>query len=158
MMRFWKRFIRLVIKGIEGRFMISKDYRRKLMERLEKTSSLIGKEIPDLILINGEELKLSNTVLSLIKKDEPSKEDIKISNDLRILLLKKEEEDEIKLKNLDLTKQEANGLYEEILGLKRAIFSLEGVGKEKKDDIKNLYQAIDVEDMKRWGDFLKKVR
>ena len=69
--------------------MISGDYRRKLIERLEKTSSLIGKEI---------------------------------------------------------------------LGLKRAIFSLEGVGKEKKDDIKNLYQVNGVEDMKRWIGFLKKVR
>ena len=137
--------------------MISEKDKKELIEKLNKPFSLIGKEIPDKMSINGEELELSNIVLNLIRKRVLSEEEIKIVHDLKKILLKKELDDEKNLKDSNLTEEEAKNLYEGILGIKRAILALEGAGKEKKN-LKNTYKSDDVEDMKRWIEFLKKVR
>ena len=137
--------------------MISEKDKKILIEKLNKSFSTVGKEIPDLLVIDGEKLELSNIILNLIKKTEITKEDLKIKSNLHKLLVKKEENNENILKNKDLTNEEAENIYEETLGIKRAILALEGVGKEK-EDLKNAYRDDGVEDMKRWIDFLKKVK
>ncbi|MDY6964787.1 MAG: DUF5788 family protein [Halobacteriota archaeon] len=137
--------------------MISEKDKKDLIEKLSKPSSLVGKDIPDEIFLDDEKLELSGIVLDLIKKEVVSDYDLKFARELKRKLLKKQADEETYLKDSDLTEEEANILYEEILGIKRAILALEGVGKEAKD-LKNVYQSDDIEDMKRWIKFLKKVR
>ncbi|MDY6959682.1 MAG: DUF5788 family protein [Halobacteriota archaeon] len=137
--------------------MISEEDRNELIEKLKKSFSIVGREIPDEIYINGEELELSTIILNLIKKDELTEEDIKLKRYLKKLLIFKESNNEEKLKKEDLTEVEAEDLYDETLGIKRAILALEGIGKER-EDIKDAYRGESIEDMKRWIGFLKRVK
>ena len=144
------------VKSRKGK--ISEEDRRKLIDKLNKPFSIVGKDIPDQIYIDGKNLDLNNIVLDLIKRKNQSEEDIKITLNLKKMLFLKQKEDETDLENSDLTEGEANILYEEILGIKRAILALEDVGKKDNEDLKNFYRTNEVEDIKRWVKYLKKFR
>lgn len=134
--------------------------RNKLLWSLRSDFVWAGKKIPESVEIDGEEYRLRDMARELggrelLSPDETAK--------IRALIPKLKEKakiDEELLETEELTKTEAEALYEEATGLLRAEMELkdklEKKGGEKSvDEFKRMLNTQKMVDEKRWQELIK---
>ena len=122
----------------------------------------LGKIIPYEVELKGKKCRLHEQVWELANKEPLSEADKNQIDECIALISEKEEEDEQKLKESSLTKEEARKLFKETAGLLRAITELKdlqsGDSCENQEQFQRLLNQNKVEDAKRWVKFLKEAR
>ncbi|WP_440951709.1 DUF5788 family protein [Methanococcoides sp. FTZ1] len=136
--------------------------RKKLFARLHHHLFWAGQLIPYEIEIDGEKIELHELVWQLLNKKELSDTDHDHIDHLISLLSKREKQDEAKLKEMDLTPQEATVLFDETAALLRTIMDLKeiesGEDKDRRGRFDHRTVQKRVDDAKNWANFLKDVK
>ena len=157
-----------MFKGEKDAEKINEEYigyeeRNKLLWSLKSEFAWEGKKIPESVEIEGQEYKLKDLIRNLGETEliDPVKAaEIK---DLIPKLNEKAKADEELLETEELTKKEAEMLYEEAAGLIRAAMELkdklEGKDGEKgPDEYKKMLKTQKVLDEKGWQNLLKSLK
>lgn len=137
--------------------------RNKLLWSLRSDFAWAGKKIPESLEIEGEEYRLRDMVRELGEKERLNPDE---AANIRALIPKLKERakaDEELLETEELTKAEAETLYEEAAGLLRAAMELkdklEGKGGEKgADEFKKMLNTQRVVDEKGFQQLLKSLK
>jgi hypothetical protein len=122
-----------------------------------------GKKIPESVEIEGQEYKLRDLIRKLGETEVLDPDE---AADVRALIPKLREKakaDEELLETEELTKKEAEMLYEEAAGLMRAAMELkdklEGKdGKKGPDEFKKMLNTQKLLDEKGWQDLIKSLK
>jgi hypothetical protein len=154
-----------MFKGEKNTEKIDEEYigyeeRNKLLWSLKSEFSWEGKKIPESVEIEGQEYKLKDLIRNLGETELIDPDEAAEIKDLIPKLNEKAEVDEELLETEELTKKEAETLYEEAAGLKRAVMELkdklEGKGGEKgPEEFKKMLKTQKLMDEKNWQDFIK---
>ncbi|AKB76308.1 hypothetical protein MSLAZ_3047 [Methanosarcina lacustris Z-7289] len=137
--------------------------RNKLLWSLRSDFAWAGKKIPESVEIEGEEYRLRDMVRELGEKERLNPDE---AANIRALIPKLKERakaDEELLETEELTKAEAETLYEEAAGLLRVAMELkdklEGKGGEKgADEFKKMLNIQRVVDEKGFQQLLKRLK
>lgn len=137
--------------------------RNKLLWSLRSDFAWTGKRVPESVEIDGREYKLRDMVRELSEKESL---DTDKAAEIRALIPKlkdKAKVDEELLETEELTKTEAEDLYEEATGLLRASMELkdklEGKGGEKSvDEFKRMLNTQKIVDEKRFQELIKSLK
>jgi hypothetical protein len=137
--------------------------RNKLLWSLRSDFAWAGKKIPESVEIDGREYRLRDLVQELSEKESF---DTNKAAEIRALIPKlneKSKADEELLETEELTKSEAEAIYEEATGLLRASMELkdklEGKGGEKSvDEFKRMLNTQKVVDEKRFQELIKSLK
>ncbi len=137
---------------------ISEEERERLISELHRFLVWVGEQLPDIVEVNGETVKLRDLVWRCIHKKQPSMQEKERIMDLIRILETKEKYDEEALRRANLTREEAKRLYHESAAFIRAIMDLREceAGRIKlKESSEEIRQKIN--DARKWLDFLKNV-
>ncbi|MCQ1535057.1 hypothetical protein FTO70_05015 [Methanosarcina sp. KYL-1] len=142
---------------------ISTPERNKLLWSLRSDFAWAGKKIPESIEIDGKEYRLRDMVRTFGDKEFHEPEETAELKALIPKLRERAKADEEMLEVEELTKAEAESLYEEAVGLLRAAMELkdrlEGKGGERAaDDLKRMLNAQKVSDEKRFQELIKSLK
>jgi hypothetical protein len=137
--------------------------RNKLLWSLRSDFAWAGKKIPESVEIDGHECRLRGLVRELSKKESLDTDKAAEIRTLIPKLKEKSKADEELLETEELTKAEAEALYEEATGLLRASMELkdrlEGKGGGKSaDEFKRMLNAQKVIDEKRFQELIKSLK
>lgn len=146
-----------------GEEYIGYEERNKFLWSLRSEFAWEGKKVPESVEIEGQEYKLRDLVRKLAEKEMLDPEEAAKIRALIPKLSEKAEVDEELLETEELTKKEAEMLYEEAAGLKRAAMELkdklEGKGGEKgPEEFKKMLKTQKLLDEKGWQDFIKSLK
>ena len=142
---------------------IGYEERNKFLWSLRSEFAWEGKKIPESVEIEGQEYKLIDLVR---KMGETKVVDPDEAADIRALIPKLNEKAKANEELLDteeLTRKEAEMLYEEAAGLMRAAMELkdklEGKDGEKgSEEFKKMLKTQKLRDEKSWQDFIKSLK
>jgi len=137
---------------------ISPEEREHFLSELHRFLVWVGEQLPDIVEVDGEKIKVHDLVWRCIHKKQLSEQEKERIINLARLLETKEKFDETLLLKANLTREEAKKLYHESASLIRAIIDLRECeeGKIKlKESSEEIRKKID--DAKRWLDFLKTI-
>jgi hypothetical protein len=142
---------------------LSYEERNKLLWSLRSDFAWAGKKIPESVEIDGEEYRLRDLVRKLGEAESIDPDE---AADIRVLIPKlraRAKADEELLETEELTKAEAEALYEEATGLLRAAMELkdrlEGKGGEgNADELKRMLNTQKLADEKRWQELIKSLK
>jgi len=142
---------------------ISYQERNKLLWSLRSEFAWAGKKIPESVEIEGEECRLREMVRDLGEKGFPGMDETAKIRALIPKLKERAKTDEELLETEELTKAEAEALYEEAVGLLRAAMELkdklEGKGGEKSvDEFKRMLNTQKIVDEKRFQELIKSLK
>ena len=142
---------------------ISTQERNKLLWSLRSDFAWAGKKVPESVEIDGCEYRLRDIVRGLSEKESL---DTDKAAEIRALIPKLNEKskvDEELIETEELTKAEAESLYEEATGLMRASMELkdklEGKGGEKSvDEFKRMLNTQKIVDEKYFQNLIKSLK
>jgi hypothetical protein len=142
---------------------IGYEERNKFLWSLRSDFAWVGKKIPESVEIDGQEYRLQDLIQELGQTEliDPDK-----AADIKALIPKLKEKaivDEELLETEELTKAEAEAIYEEAAGLLRAAMELkdrlDGKGDEKSaDELKRMLNAQKLVDEKSFQQLLKSLK
>jgi hypothetical protein len=141
---------------------INTEERNKLLWSLRSDFAWVGKKVPESLEIDGQEYRLQDLVQELGQTEliDPDK-----AADIKALIPKlkaKAKADEEMLETEELTKAEAEAIYEEATGLLRATMEfkdkLDGKGGKNADELKRMLNAQKLVDEKRWQELIKNLK
>ncbi|WP_231582866.1 DUF5788 family protein [Methanosarcina sp. MTP4] len=143
--------------------LITEPERKKLLWSLRSDFAWVGKKIPESVEIDGKEYRLRGMVRKLGEKEFPEPEE---TTEIRALLPELEaraKANEELLETEELTKAEAEALYEEAIGLLRAVMEFKDKlagkgGEDSAEELKRIIKAQKVADEKRWQQFIKSIK
>lgn len=157
-----------MFKGEKDAEKINEEYigyeeRNKLLWSLKSEFAWEGKKIPESVEIEGQEYKLKDLIRNLGETELIDPDEAAEIKDLIPKLNEKAKADEELLETEELTKKEAEMLYEEAAGLMRAAMELkdklEGKDGEKgPDEYKKMLKTQKVLDEKGWQNLLKNLK
>ncbi|MDW7731786.1 MAG: DUF5788 family protein [Methanolobus sp.] len=138
---------------------ITEHERKQLLAALHTRLFWVGEEIPYNCDIKGKMCNLHSIVWELLQKEKLDNEDRKLINKCILYIDEKAKEDELELATGQLTREEADRLFDETVGLLRTLMSLrdieEGKSKERKRKFHETYSRERVAEARRWLNFLK---
>jgi len=142
---------------------LSYEERNKFLWSLRSDFAWAGKKIPENVEIDRQEYRLRDLVRELREKESLDPDE---AAEIRALIPKLRERakaDEELLETEELTKAEAEALYEEATGLLRAAMELkdrlEGKGGEgSADELKKMLNTQKLVDEKRWQELIKSLK
>jgi len=142
---------------------ISTQERNKLLWSLRSDFAWVGKKIPKTTEIEGEEYKLGDLIRELGEKGIINSNKAAEVRAIIPKLKEKAKANEELLETEELTKAEAEALYEEATGLLRAVIELEdrleGKGGEKgADEFRKMLNAQRLIDEKSFQQLLKSLK
>ena len=142
---------------------ISTQERNKLLWSLRSDFAWVGKKIPESIEIDGEEYRLKDLVRELGEKEPLNPDEAAEVRALIPKLKAKAKVDEELLETEELTKAEAEAIYEEAAGLLRTAMELkdrlEGKGgEESADELKRMLNTQEIVDEKLFQKLLKDLK
>ena len=142
---------------------IGYEERNKFLWSLKSEFAWEGKKIPESVEIEGQEYKLKDLIRNLGETELIDPDEAAEIKDLIPKLNEKAKADEELLETEELTKKEAEMLYEEAAGLMRAAMELkdklEGKDGEKgPDEYKKMLKTQKVLDEKGWQNLLKSLK
>jgi hypothetical protein len=134
--------------------------RRVMMARLRRAFSWVGAKIPRKVVIDDETIPLRRLVSDFLSEPEPTDEQRELASRLLELVERKERADERRIEHdPDLTLQQARKLFDEAVGLLRAIVDLREVTEgSHRQSITDRVRKSRVDDARRWQDFVRQVR
>ena len=142
---------------------ISHEECNKLLWSLRSDFAWAGKKIPESVEIDGQEYGLRDLVKELREKESLDPDE---ASEIRALIPKLKERaktDEELLETEELTKAEAEALYEEATGLLRAAMELKDRlggkgGEESADELKRMLNTQKLVDEKSWQNLIKDLK
>ena len=139
--------------------LITEKERKQLLAALHTRLFWVGKEIPYMCDIKGKMCNLHSIVWELLNKEELDDEDRQLINKCILYINDKAKEDEIELATEQLTREEADKLFDETAGLLRTVMNLrdikKGKSKEKEREFRETYSRERTAEARRWLNFLK---
>jgi hypothetical protein len=146
----------------EGPKASMKEFERKqLLERIEREGATVGTSIPETIVVQGEEIDLREFVFEIKQRDtvppgerdrvERAKRNLRRERLQRKQRIEEEENDE---DSDELTFEEGEQLVESIIGIDRALSSLQNLDSS---NIEGEIASKEAADTKRWMNFLNQV-
>ncbi|MCQ6962887.1 methyl-accepting chemotaxis protein [Methanolobus chelungpuianus] len=139
--------------------LITEQERKQLLAALHTRLFWVGKEIPYNCDIRGKICNLHNIVWELLQKERLDEEDRKLINKCILYIDEKAKEDELELSTGQLTREEADRLFDETAGLMRTLMNLrdieEGKSKEKERQFHETYSRERVAEARRWLNLLR---
>ncbi|PSP84323.1 hypothetical protein BRC83_05465 [Halobacteriales archaeon QS_1_68_17] len=128
--------------------------RKQLLERIEREGATIGREIPDTITVQGEEIDLHDFVFEIKRRETiPAGERERVERAKKNLRRERLQRKQ-RLEDGAITREEGERIVEAVLGIDRALNALENLGPA---DIESEIEATEAADRKRWMSFLRKV-
>jgi len=129
--------------------------REKILKRVNRQSATVGASIPETITVDGEEIQLKEFLVETRKIETLPPETSELVSRARQLFANERKQRVDRLKNDQLTSDEAKQLADEIVGIDRARNALKtirhpGFGEEARTN--------NVEDHKRWLSFLDSIQ
>lgn len=129
------------------------EYQRKqLLERIDRDGATIGKSIPEEIQVDGSTINLHEFVFEITRRETipPGKEEqvTTAKKNLRRAKLDRRQT----IESGDISYETADRLADEIIGIDRALESLENLGES---DIEAEAKRQQAADRKRWMRFLR---
>lgn len=138
---------------------ITERERKQLLAALHTRLFWVGKEIPYNCDIKGKMCNLHSIVWELLQKEKLEDDDRKLINKCILYIDEKAKEDELELATGQLTREEAERLFDETTGLLRTLMNLrdieEGKSKERKKKFHETYSRERMAEARRWLNFLK---
>ena len=137
--------------------------RSKLLWSLRSDFAWVGKKIPESIEIDGEEYRLKGLVRELREKELLNPDEAAEVRALIPKLKAKAKTDEELLETEELTRTEAEALYEEATGISRTVMELKGRldgkgGEESADELKRMLNTQKTVDEKLFQKLLKDLK
>lgn len=124
--------------------------RERLLGEIEDPASMVGTEIPDMVIWNGKEIRLRNEIWKLnhsgSEREKRKKELLEVLNNLI-------EENIKRIRNEDITAEEGEEIVRETVGLKRAIDNLQKRDYEIEDE-----ESREINDQKHWLKLIKRIK
>lgn len=129
--------------------------REALLSEARSPLFWVGRFIPDEVMIDGERIPLRDLVFRYLSKGEHTEEEVKNAMAFSQRLERRIGEIESKIRYEEMTRSEAEGLLEEMLGLMRAVDEL----RERAGSAELRRQAMlsRVEEERRWMDFVRRL-
>ena len=136
---------------------ITSEERKKILSRFNSLLFWVGETIPDLVMVDGEEVPLRDVVFQFITIPCPSDDTIRAAHELASLLERKAKamQEDLTLKKVE--RENAYDMMHEALGLLRAVDQLRNV---KRDECQLQAKALmaRVNDERRWLEFVRSVK
>jgi len=128
--------------------------RKQLLERLDREGATIGTQIPERVMVQGEEVPLRDFVFEIKRREtvppgERERVDRAKKNLRRERLQRRQ-----RIEREELSFEEGEALVESILGIDRALHALEQL---EPTDLEEAAAKQRTADQERWMSFLKKV-
>jgi phenylalanyl-tRNA synthetase alpha subunit len=126
--------------------------RQELLDRLQRSSQTIGKDIPDELTVQGETLDLNEFVFECKRLETVSEEDRKRIEELKRDLQRERLERKQQIERENITDEEGERLVKSVHGIDRALNALESIDspgieaelrQKQIDDAKELLALID---------------
>lgn len=137
---------------------LSKVERDNYLIRLQKEFASTGATIPERISIDGKEIKLKSYVFDIFKKKgnlSPG-EQAEVDHTAALLQKKRREITSRISASVELTRREADELYNTVLGIDRALDTLYRA-HEPRSSAQDEAKKAKVQDGRRWLNLVKKV-
>ncbi len=132
------------------------DERERILARLNSLFAWVGARVPEIVELEGREVRLRRLLNKLINDPALDDEDLELARGLEKALVRKEQELKRQLREAELTEDEALLLFQEARGLLRAMLRLRELGREERNlEGARLRQKLD--DEKRWVALLRSV-
>lgn len=137
---------------------LSKVERENYLIRLQKEFASTGATIPDTIVIDRKKIRLKTYVFDIFKKKGNLTPDEQAEVDHTAALLQKKRREIVsKISTTqDMTRQEADDLFNTVLGIDRALETLYRA-HEPRSSAQEEAKKAKVQDSRRWLDLVKKV-
>lgn len=137
--------------------------RNKFLWSLRSDFAWVGKKIPESVEIDGQEYRLRDLVRELKEKESLSSDEAAKIRALIPKLKERAKVDEELLETEELTKAEAETLYEEATGLLRAAMELKNrlegkSGEGSADEFKRMLNTQKLVDERRWHELIKSLK
>ena len=132
-----------------------REYERKqFLERIGRDGATVGATIPETIDVEGEEVALREFVFEVKRLEQiPPGRQSEVAK-IRTGLRRERQRRKHRLETADISTEEGERLVEEIIGIDRALNSLESLGPT---DLEAEAATAEAADRKRWFKFLKTV-
>ena len=128
--------------------------RKQLLERLDREGATIGTQIPERVMVQGEEVALRDFVFEIRRRETvPQGERDRVDRAKKNLRRERLQRRQ-RIEREDLSYEEGETLVESILGIDRALHALEQL---EPTDIEQAAAEQRTADQHRWMSFLKKV-
>ena len=142
---------------------IGYEERNKLLWSLRSDFAWAGKKIPESVEIEGQEYRLKGLVRELGEKESLNPDEVSEVKALIPKLKARAKADEELLETEELTRTEAEALYEEATGLLRAAMELKDRldgkgGEESADELKRMLNTQKIVDEKLFQKLLKDLK
>lgn len=127
--------------------------RKQLLERIEREGATVGTDIPETIMVQGEEIDLRTFVFEIKRRDRiPAGERERVERAKKNLRRERLERIE-RIEEGAISRAEGEELARSVVGIDRALNALESLGPT---DLEREQQAKQAADTKRWMSFLQK--
>lgn len=127
--------------------------RKQLLERVEREGATVGHTIPEVITLDGDELQLREFIFETKRVDVVGEEHGQRVDDVVTMLRRERLERKQRLEEAELTRDVGERLAEEIVGIDRALTTLESL---ETSDIEAESKQAERADRQRWVTFLKR--
>lgn len=136
---------------------LTTDDRNKIIGRIHSLMYWVGEFVPDVMMIDGRNIMLRDTIFEFISDPDPGPEKLESAYALAERLDLESRRLEKQLKSGDITVENAHMILDEILGLMRAVDELRHLkGEEAEYEKKALMDKVN--DERRWLSFVKLVK
>lgn len=115
-----------------------------------------GHMIPDEWEIEGEKVRLRNTVFRMVNDDDVTLEEVQVAKVLADKVEKEARRLEKELKEDQLTLAQADNLFDDVCGLLRAVTELREM-QSQHDEFRKEQLIQSIGDEKRWLKYVKEV-
>lgn len=138
--------------------LLSKVERENYLIKLQKEFAFTGATIPERIFVDGREIRLKSLVFEVFKKKGSLSPDEQAEVDRTAALLQKKRREIVARisTTAELTKQEAEDLFNTVLGIDRALDTLYRA-HEPRSSAQEEAKKAKVQDGRRWLNLVKKV-
>jgi len=129
------------------------DYEREqLLERIEREGATVGRDIPDRIEVQGEEIDLRSFVFEIERRETVPPGERERVDRARKSLRRERLQRKQRLESGDIDREEGEALARSIVGIDRALNALEQLGPV---DLEAEAERQETADRKRWIRFLR---
>jgi len=126
--------------------------RKQLLERIDREAATVGREIPETITVQGEEIDLQAFVFEIKRRESvPAGERERVERAKRNLRRERLQRKQ-RIEDDDLGFEEGERLAESVIGIDRALDALESL---EEDDVAAEAQRQEAVDKQRWMKFLR---
>lgn len=127
--------------------------RKQLLERIEREGATVGHTIPEEITVDGEVLQIREFIFETKGVETVSPTEQERVDDVVTTLRRERLERKQCLENTDLSRESGERLADEIIGIDRALTSLESL---EETDLEAESKQAERADRERWVTFLKR--